>query len=94
MSATHPHHLMAAWIGTNWMPAFEPVPPRSAETPMRRAGRFLADTLTLPFDLLRSTYANSVEFGFIERSMLANAQFENALCAAEQVSLGPWARRV
>ena len=93
MSATHPHPL-AAWISPIWRQAFEPESRHAAEAAVAKAGRFLAGSLSMPFDLLRSYYANSVQFGLIERSLLANAQFENVLCAAEQVSLGPWARSV
>lgn len=50
--------------------------------------------LALPFDLLRWAYATGVQSGAIRRSLLASNQFERALVAAEQLTLGPWARRM
>ena len=50
--------------------------------------------LRLPFDAARAQYATGVQVGLIERSMLASRDFECALGALEQLSLGPLARRV
>ncbi len=50
--------------------------------------------LALPFDIARSQYARAVHAGLIERSLLANAEFERKLGALERFALGPWARRV
>lgn len=50
--------------------------------------------MRLPFDAARAQYAKGVQVGLIERSMLASRDFERALGALEQLSLGPLARRV
>jgi hypothetical protein len=50
--------------------------------------------LRLPFDAARAQYAKGVQVGLIERSMLASRDFECALGALEQLSLGLLARRV
>jgi hypothetical protein len=50
--------------------------------------------LSLPFDALREQYAQSVRAGIVERSLLASGHFERALGALEQLSYGPFARRV
>ncbi len=47
----------------------------------------------LSFDWVRTQYAQAVRFGLIQPSLLASASFERRLCALEQFSLGPWARR-
>jgi len=52
------------------------------------------DILRLPFDAARAQYAQAVQVGLIERSMLASRDFERALDALERLSLGPLARRV
>lgn len=49
---------------------------------------------TLPFDMAREQYAKAVQFGLIERSMLAWAKFERQMDLLEKMTLGPWARRV
>lgn len=54
----------------------------------------VTQTRALPFDTARSLYARAVQAGLIERSLLANAEFERALGALERLTLGPWARRV
>ncbi len=48
----------------------------------------------LPFDLAREHYAKAVRAGLIERSLVGWAKFEQSLVALEQLTLGPWARRV
>ena len=58
------------------------------------AGKFFAQTLCLPFDLVRAQYACAVQAGFVERSMLAGSRFENDLGLLERLILGPWARHV
>jgi hypothetical protein len=50
--------------------------------------------LALPFDLARAQYGQFVQAGLIRRSMLAAHEFDRALGAAEQLALGPLARRV
>ena len=50
--------------------------------------------LGLPFDMAREQYASAVRAGLIEASMLAGAQFEQALSSMEKATLGPWARHV
>ncbi len=47
----------------------------------------------IPFDWVRTQYAQAVRFGLIRPSLLASASFERNLCALERFSLGPWARR-
>jgi hypothetical protein len=48
----------------------------------------------LPFDLAREQYAKAVQFGFVQRSMLASAKFAQQIDLLEKMTLGPWARRV
>lgn len=48
----------------------------------------------LPFDVAREQYAKAVQFGFIQRSMLASAKFAQQIDLLEKMTLGPWARRV
>lgn len=50
--------------------------------------------LRLPFDAARAQYQQAVHAGLIERSILASRDFERALGAIEQLSLGPLARSV
>ena len=47
----------------------------------------------VPFDLARQQYVSAVQAGVIPRSMLHSARFSRALNAAEQLALGPLARR-
>jgi len=47
----------------------------------------------IPFDLARQQYISAVQAGVIPRSMLHSARFSRALNAAEQLLLGPLARR-
>lgn len=49
--------------------------------------------LGLPFDAVRLHYAACVRAGLLRRSMLQSRDFEHALSAMEQLTLGPWARR-
>lgn len=48
----------------------------------------------LPFDIAREQYAKAVQFGLIQRSMLASARFAQQMDLLEKMTLGPWARRV
>ena len=48
----------------------------------------------LPFDIAREQYAKAVQFGLIQRSMLASAKFGQQIDLLEKMLLGPWARRV
>jgi hypothetical protein len=50
------------------------------------------DLMALPFDIAREQYAQSVRWGWIERSLLASARFNQMLVAMEKLMLGPWAR--
>ena len=50
--------------------------------------------LSLPFDTLRWAYAAGVQGGVIPRSLLASHKFDLSLVRAEQMTLGPWARRL
>ena len=50
--------------------------------------------LSLPFDTLRWAYAAGVQGGVIPKSLLASHKFDRALVTAEQMTLGPWARRL
>lgn len=54
----------------------------------------MATLRSLPFDLARQQYANAVQVGLIERSMLRWAKFEQQLDRMEKMTLGPLARRV
>lgn len=49
--------------------------------------------LSLPFDTLRWAYSVGVQCGVIPRSLLASHKFDLSLVKAEQMTLGPWARR-
>lgn len=49
--------------------------------------------LRMPFDVVRSQHAGWVQAGVLKRSLLASANFETALGAAERLMLGPLARR-
>ena len=48
----------------------------------------------LPFDIAREQYAKAVQFGLIQRSMLASTKFAQQIDLLEKMTLGPWARRV
>jgi hypothetical protein len=48
--------------------------------------------MALPFDMAREQYAQLVRWGWIERSLLASARFNQMLNALEKLTLGPWAR--
>jgi len=50
--------------------------------------------LAIPFDAARAQYGTAVEFGLLQRSLLAGSRFERTLDAIERISLGPFARRV
>ncbi len=50
------------------------------------------DLMAWPFDLARAQYAQSVRWGWTERSLLASARFNQMLVAMEKLMLGPWAR--
>jgi hypothetical protein len=50
--------------------------------------------LSWPFDLARAQHAAGVQAGFQERSLLASADFERRIDRLEQMTLGPFARRV
>ena len=56
--------------------------------------RLVMQALAIPFDAVRTQYASAAKAGLIERSMLAQRDFERSLGAAERLMLGPWARRV
>ena len=58
------------------------------------AQRCTARTVTMPFDGARRLYAIAAQTGLIEKSMLANRDFERALTSMEALMLGPWARRI
>jgi len=57
------------------------------------ASAWCAVWLGLPFDTLRWAYAAGVQGGVIPKSLLASHQFDLVLVTAEQMTLGPWARR-
>ena len=50
-----------------------------------------AGLFAMPFDTLRAQYASAVTAGLVERSMLAARDFERAVSAMEQLTLGPLA---
>jgi hypothetical protein len=56
-------------------------------------GRAMMQALALPFDALRAQYVGAVKVGLIERSMLAQRDFERVLTTTERLVLGPWARQ-
>jgi hypothetical protein len=58
---------------------------------LSQAARML---LSLPFDALREQYAQAARAGIVKRSLVASGHFERALGALEQLSYGPFARRV
>lgn len=61
---------------------------------MTQATGIAMDIFGLPFDMARAQYARAVQVGLIERSMLASRDFSRTLSSMEQLTLGPWARRV
>lgn len=65
--------------------------PNTTATSLERTAAML---LVLPFDMAREHYANAVQFGLIERSLLGWARFERQIDSMEKMLLGPWARRV
>ncbi len=68
---------------------------RQRSTPAALAGLpSMAKALHLPFDLLRSHHALAVRTGLVARSMLESREFERRMHALEQLTLGPFARRV
>jgi hypothetical protein len=69
-------------------------PPAGFPAVRLAAGQTSKLLLGLPFDLAREHYAKAVRAGLIERSMLGWAKFEQGLVVVEQLTLGPWARRV
>ncbi len=62
-------------------------------TQVQQAAGLVVRALALPFDVARAQYAQAVQLGFLDRSMLASRDFSRALAALEQCTLGPWARR-
>ncbi|MEY4752364.1 MAG: hypothetical protein RJA44_39 [Pseudomonadota bacterium] len=56
--------------------------------------RQFSQALAWPFDTARAQYAQAVRAGLIERSMLAQRDFEQTLGLFERLTLGPWARSV
>lgn len=61
------------------------------------AGRSLIDTVSgwaaLPFEFLRAQHTAAVRAGWLPRSAIESARFGKALERAEQLTLGPLARR-
>ena len=72
------------------MKTFRPTP---ADNVIAASGISL-NLLRLPFDIARAQYAQAVQLGLVERSMLASRDFGRTLGAIEQLTLGPLARRV
>lgn len=72
-----------------------PLTPFTTDLPqhVHQATGLAMRALALPFDVARAQYAQAVQLGFIERSMLASRDFARALSSLEQLTLGPWARR-
>ena len=56
-------------------------------------GRVVVNAFAMPFDAVRAQYARAARAGLIQRSMLAQRDFERALGSLERLLLGPWARR-
>lgn len=50
--------------------------------------------MALPFDGAREQYARAVRAGLLPNSMLAARDFERSLALLENLTLGPFARRV
>jgi hypothetical protein len=66
-----------------------------APTPGLAPGlQWFTDALHMPFDLMRSQYAEAVHAGLLANSMLASRDFEHTVDALEHVALGPLARSV
>lgn len=68
--------------------------PLSLTANISTATSIAMNVLGLPFDIARAQYARAVQLGLLERSMLASRDFARTLGAIEQMTLGPWARRV
>jgi len=85
---TSPHQAIAAAV----YPAHTALADLNPAPSPTVAGQLVAQTLRLPFDVVRAQYACAVRTGLVERSMLAGARFENNLGLLERSVLGPWAR--
>jgi len=59
-----------------------------------RTSHSIGHALGLPFDIARALHAQAASSGLIRKSMLEGRDFERTLAALEQLTLGPWARRV
>lgn len=68
--------------------------PQNLTKPSANFTSTMALVRSLPFDMARENYANAVQVGLIERSMLRWAKFERQLDLMEKMILGPLARRV
>jgi hypothetical protein len=63
-----------------------------ATTTASDVSHVVVNAFALPFDAVRAQYARAARAGLIERSMLAQRDFELALGSLERLLLGPWAR--
>ena len=59
---------------------------------LQTAQRYAEQSATMPFDSARTLYAIAAQTGLIQKSMLANRDFERVLTTMERLMLGPWAR--
>jgi hypothetical protein len=66
--------------------------PENMTPTLHEMAKVQSDLLALPFDMAREQYAKAVQAGWIQRSLLASAQFGRTLTALERLTLGPWAR--
>ena len=57
-------------------------------------GKTTSVVLAQPFDLARLQYAWAVRAGLVKNSLLSSAKFGRDVSSLEQMTLGPWARRV
>ena len=90
-----------ALIGTQ-QPPTSPTGPGSgsfgSDWPLLRwlhtAQQCAARSALMPFDSARALYTTAAQTGLIQKSRLANRDFERAVSMMEKLALGPWARRV
>lgn len=81
MLLNHPEAF--AWADTvqGWLPAAQ-----------ASLFRLAAQPLQWPFDALRAQYGAAVRAGFLERSLIASARFDQQVDQLERLTLGPLAR--
>jgi hypothetical protein len=93
MPTTYPTSNRTQWGVPASVAGLGPGPESSLAQATSEVGRVVVNAFALPFDAVRAQYARAARAGLIERSMLAQRDFELALGSLERLLLGPWARR-